>query len=354
MREARRLVQEPPQPKVKLRMPAPDPPPKITLKFGGQRQTGSSGVSVDSESLKRQQDLVNAGANGRTPAAGNANHLVMSHATTEHSKRSHNDIETGIPVAKDILRSDSAEHPKVNGVKKESALSQSPTLGAVHVNGDVRRSTARQSPSSGTTAMPPPLNNTSRMTSGSPLPQPPIINNHIPTSHASATPFDNRWRPEGKGGSLRVDQNLQLLTVSDASDALIANLNISTHPGLNKDRPFQFNVPPSSIATQQSITINLPSSHFFLRIRPTLAPSLSIRPSKVFVTANMQRLNPIPERPEETDPSRPLYEARVTTGIINRIEIEVVAGTPRGTPKVGNGPEIETEKITLFVNLTKA
>lgn len=68
----------------------------------------------------------------------------------------------------------------------------------------------------------------------------------------------------------------------------------------------------------------------------------------------MQRLNPIPERPEETDSSRPLYEARVTTGIINRIEIEVVAGTPRGTPKVGNGPEIEMEKITLFVNLTKA
>ena len=67
----------------------------------------------------------------------------------------------------------------------------------------------------------------------------------------------------------------------------------------------------------------------------------------------MQRLNPIPERPEETDPSRPLYEARVTTGNINRIEIEVVAGTPRGAPKVGNGPELEVEKVTLFFNLTK-
>ena len=68
----------------------------------------------------------------------------------------------------------------------------------------------------------------------------------------------------------------------------------------------------------------------------------------------MQRLNPIPERPEETNVSKPLYEARVTTGSINRIEIEIVAGTPRGAPKLGNGPEIEMEKITLFVNLTKA
>ena len=207
MREARRLVQEPPQPRVKLRGPAPNPQQKIRLNPPGQRHTGASGVSVDSESLKRQQDLVNAGANGRTPAAGNANDLVISHAATEQSKRSQNATENGIPIAKDRPRSDSAEHPKVNGVKKESALSQSPTLGAVHVNGDIRRSTARQSPSSGTTAMPPPLNNTSRMTSGSPLPQPPIINSHIPTSHAPATPFDNRWRPEGKGGLSMVDRN---------------------------------------------------------------------------------------------------------------------------------------------------
>ena len=53
-------------------MPAKSPePPRITLRFGGQRQQGSSGVSVDSEALKRQQDLVNAGANGRGSLTGN-------------------------------------------------------------------------------------------------------------------------------------------------------------------------------------------------------------------------------------------------------------------------------------------
>ena len=68
----------------------------------------------------------------------------------------------------------------------------------------------------------------------------------------------------------------------------------------------------------------------------------------------MQRMTHIPERPEETDPRMPLYEARLTTGNINRIEIEAVAGHPRGAPKIGSGPEVEVEKITLFVNLGKA
>ena len=108
--------------------------------------------------------------------------------------------ENGTPVVRERPRSDSAENPVINGVKKESALSQSPTLGAVQVNGDFRRPNARQSPSSANVAMPPPLNNASRMASGSPLPQAPVPNNHIPTSHApTATPFDNRWRPQGKG-----------------------------------------------------------------------------------------------------------------------------------------------------------
>ena len=55
-------------------MPAKSPePPKITLRFGTQRQPNPNGVSVDSEALKRQQDLVNAGANGKGPFTGTSN-----------------------------------------------------------------------------------------------------------------------------------------------------------------------------------------------------------------------------------------------------------------------------------------
>ena len=332
-------------------MPAKEPdPPKITLKFGGQRQTASNGVSVDSESLKRQQQLVNAGANGQGPIAGNGHHLIASDPSRRAADSQTAPGPSSVPIAR---RSDSAEHPMVNGVKKETAMSQSPTLGAVHLNGDIRRPDVRQSPMNGSMAMPPPLNNMPRMTSGSPLPQAALPNTYISTSHASTSPFDARWRQNGKGESTIKEIDVQLLIMLDASDALLANLNISTHPGLKLSRPFNLDIPPSPTTTQQSVTVNLPSTHFFLRIRPTLAPALSIRPYKVFVTANMQRLNPIPERPEDTEPRRPLYEARVTTGNISRIEIEVVAGSPRGAPKVGTGPDIEIEKTTLFVSLAK-
>ena len=62
--EAKRIVDEPPQPKVKLKMSAPppsDPSSKVFLRLGGSKG-GGSGVAVDSEALKRQQQLVNAGA----------------------------------------------------------------------------------------------------------------------------------------------------------------------------------------------------------------------------------------------------------------------------------------------------
>ena len=52
-------------------MPAKSPEPsKITLKFGGQKSTGTPAMSVDNEALKRQQDLVRAGANGHATATG--------------------------------------------------------------------------------------------------------------------------------------------------------------------------------------------------------------------------------------------------------------------------------------------
>ena len=77
------------------------------------------------------------------------------------------------------------------------------------------------------------------------------------------------------------------------------------------------------------------------------------RPSKIFVTVGTQRLSAVPQRVEDTDPRRPLYEARVLPGV-NRIEVELIAGPARGAPKLGAGHDIELEKITVFVNVAKS
>ena len=38
---------------------------------------------------------------------------------------------------------------------------------------------------------------------------------------------------------------------------------------------------------------------------------------------------------------------------MNRIEVEMVAGPTKGLTKVGTGPELEMEKITIFAHLVK-
>ena len=60
----------------------------------------------------------------------------------------------------------------------------------------------------------------------------------------------------------------------------------------------------------------------------------------------------MPQQPHEHDLRRPLYEVRLMEGV-NRIEVEIVAGPPRGTPKIGSGPDIEVERFTVFINLAK-
>ncbi|KAL2058243.1 hypothetical protein ABVK25_001861 [Lepraria finkii] len=300
--EAKRTVQEPPQPRVKLRMPAKSPEPsKITLKFGGQKPSGPVAMSVDNEALKRQQDLVRAGANGHTG-----------------------------PARLPQERSDSTEHP-MNGLKVEATHGQSPAPSVIQMNG---ANEARQSPSAANLHMPPPMNLSSRLPSGSPHPQS-LASGAGPTGHAVATPFNTRFRQPDK----------------DTSDALINNLNIATHHGLNVTDHFSLNIPASATRTQQSVALTLPFTHYFLRITPTVSSSLMHRPSKTVVSCGTTRLHQIPQT-GEPDIRRPIYETRVVPGV-NTIEVEVIAGPPRGAPKVGSGQEIEFEKFTVFVHLQK-
>jgi hypothetical protein len=144
-----------------------------------------------------------------------------------------------------------------------------------------------------------------------------------------------------------------MLMLSDATDALITNLSISTHPSLRLDQRFHLDIPPSPAASQQSITINLPKTQHYLRIVPTLASSVKYRPSKLCVTVGMQRLEAMPQRAEEYDATRPCYEVRLLEGV-NRVEIEMIASPLRVAPRNGAGQGVEREKISVFINVAKS
>lgn len=139
--------------------------------------------------------------------------------------------------------------------------------------------------------------------------------------------------------------------MTDASDALISNLLVATHPALKLDKHFHLDIPPSSTLSQQSVTITLPATHYCLQFTPTITPNLAHRQSKIFVIMNNHRkLNPSHVKAEDMDPRRPLYDIQVMPGV-SRIDVEMIAGPPRGAPKIGSGQDIELERTTVFINL---
>ncbi|KAL9121014.1 MAG: hypothetical protein Q9187_002428 [Circinaria calcarea] len=343
--EAKKVVSEPPQPKLRIKMSAKSPEPKIKLRFGQKSAHSEDAViKVDDSALKRQQELVTAGANGQSITGVNGTpSLPPSRNPFSGTKSSSASIP--IPTTNTTSQSSgggSATSPPIiiNGVKDEIHVAKAPTPvpAAVKVRrGSDASKEATQSPRLAAVSMPPPASLPASLPTGSPHLQPAASSNHLTHSHTLTNPLDSRWRQPGK----------------DASDALISNVTIATHPGLKLDHHFHLDIPPSPTASQQSVVVNLPATHYCLQIIPTISAKHFQRQHKLFVTVGNQRLNPSPMRAEETDPRRPLYDTRVLPGV-NRIEVEMIAGPPRGAPKVGPGQDIELEKTTVFVNILRS
>jgi hypothetical protein len=341
-------VPEPSQPKVKLKLSAktPEPPPKITLRLGQKANSENiPGVSVDNEALKRQQDLVKAGANGTAIVPNGVN----SSSAVKSPLGGSSDTSTGPQAPPDRQSATGVHRSELsNGIKHEAQRGLSPALAATMLRtGSGTSNEATQSPRLGVANMLPPTTVTPRPPSGSPHPQ----TNHLTNNHHPFNPLESRWRAPGKGNVSPSQSTFDpTLTDLDASDALISNLKISSHPHLKLARPFRLDIPPSQVASQHSVTITLPATHYLLQISPTVSAHVLSRQSKTFVTVNNQKLNPMQPKPGEVEPRSLLYDARLMPGV-NRIEVEIIAGPPRGAPKIGFGQDIELERVTVFANL---
>ena len=143
---------------------SPEPQPKITLKFGNPKPSSSAGVTVDSEALKRQQEVVRAGINGQMPTQATPGRLP--------SEKSGSGSENGI-VMNGIKRETSHSYPSVSSGGQANGISQ-PTMA-------------------------PPLHLTSRIPSGSPHPQSLGVNGSTSSSSYISSTFNSFMRPSGKG-----------------------------------------------------------------------------------------------------------------------------------------------------------
>ena len=187
MAEAKAAVPEPAQPKVTLRMSAKDPEPtKLKLHLtskSGNTETG--GVIVDSAALKRQQELVAAGANGQTKPAKDAADVTQSPATTAK------DQDTLVSGHDSML-------PITNGVNPEARALKSPGPSPALAK-DASDISGESIVAAQAGPMLPPSGTTPRVPSASPHPQ---TTQRSTTPHVIANPLDNRFRPAGKGTTL--------------------------------------------------------------------------------------------------------------------------------------------------------
>ncbi|OOQ86401.1 hypothetical protein PEBR_21542 [Penicillium brasilianum] len=315
--EAKKHVPDPTQvdghpemPRIKLKMGAREVEPRsqrLTLKTAGQtsetpsKDEGvSSGVTVDKESLKRQQELVRTGSASQeadTHRMSPRNRSLRRHLASP----SRSSVATTPSISEQPQNGPAAAKELAGVIKSESS-----GLASQHPE------TAR--PLNGLHAVPSEPHDT-------PAPQP-----------VATSPLDSLLRRPGR----------------DASSALIRNVQIITHPSLSLKVGLSLDIPPSATLSQQSITINLPASHSLLTIRPTVIPGTAQRHVKMVAHVGMQRLHP-----SAADTSGLAYDIPLHPGT-TKVDLEAIAGPARGVPKTGPpGSEIDYERVTVFLNLLR-
>ncbi|KAK5116273.1 hypothetical protein LTR85_009245 [Meristemomyces frigidus] len=300
--EAREKVEEPAGPRIKLG----GPKPKVTLNLTQHRHSPTPGVTVDSDALLRQKQMVAAGVNGQQNSQRHA-------PTANGAVRSSSYVPTIEPRPQSSAKAGS---PQGAPVKSEKLLSQSPALNQV----------MPVAPPATNGMMPPPA---MRPSSNSPFPLQPAVSSYTYTAPTLLPPTALRPYP--------VEQ------------ALLPAVTISTHPQLSIPKRFSIAIPPHSTLSQQSTTITLPPTHYFLQISPTISKQLSMgRPYKMFVTLNGTRLNQRDTQfHADTGKRTHVYEGSLAQGV-NRIEVEVAA------QKEGNdGKGLDVEKVTVYANLMR-
>lgn len=362
--EAKAVVPEPPQedgdgstPRLKLKMGStktPEPSSqKLTLKFQGQKtetppnpERSTMGVTVDNEALKRQQELVRAGSNGQDYAQN------ATPSSTEPGKRSFGSPnKKSTPLAGTSQERQSSASAAVSshampGIEGEGPGGPSPNLAAAQPAGEsleankaggVLEPGATRTPSVPNLAastMGPPLSVTPRP-SGSPLPSQPQMQSQTPQAPV-VSPLDCRVRHPGK-------------------PPLIPNVSVTGYSSLGDGDNFHLDIAPLPHDPQQSLTFTLRPIHNLLTVIPTVTPSSAQRQTKLVVSVNFQKFSPVPSGLGPMDTTNPRYEIRLTEGAVTKVDIEMISGPARGTPKTGQAShDVEYERVTLFAHLMRS
>ncbi|CAK7265974.1 hypothetical protein SEPCBS57363_001861 [Sporothrix epigloea] len=332
--QAKAVVQEPPQPKIKIKKTSATPASvrKITIHVANPRHTSTESLAHKVAVPERAASTVSR--TDATPAASDK---------TANPARS--------------LPEDVSPSPSVAAAKRESTVHASPTLlqrpsGSADAAGE--SITVRTSPPA-----------VSEIAATAVVPPKPAV----PARPA----YESRFREQSRRKQCpffrsTVEQNTLIL-----AEPLVTNLAIKTHPALDAgDRRYEIQLPPHPKLTQRSVTLNIPAGQWRQQLYVSLNPAIQRqqRPYKMFVISNGATLGPVPlpsspipppssssqdsatpPPPADVDKYTHLYEVNLHPGV-NVVQVQLIAGLAKDQ-MLPNGAEAELEKITVFANMIK-
>ncbi|KAI1288923.1 Bromodomain-containing protein [Xylaria venustula] len=315
LKEAKANVPEPPQPKIKLKLPpaveTPGHPKKITIHVGGKNSaTGSpapaTGQSGESEATRNGTPI------NRIPFGG-ASSVGTSVSLSQLDKARSMSASVGPPS------------PSVTGVTKTEDVVQPAPI-------------AR--PQATTTTfqhfVPVVVNPSAPIPNGTtPQYQPPPPPPPPPKRSATDILEAQKYRPR---------------PIREA-EALVPRLVVTTHPSAQVENKLVTNFPASATEYQQEIVVNIPLNQFRLQFKPQVASFLETehREWKLNVIHDTTRL--FPSSVSFDKRGEPTFDVTLRYGI-NRLEVTLVAALPKGE-KAPNGLNMEMERFVLHMNLLK-
>jgi hypothetical protein len=356
--EAKKLVPNPPEVDgapdmscIKLKVGTAVPPvaQRLTLKMPGQSSDTlskidgqPSDVTFKNQSIGHRQDIAGAGLTGqeisRSPRAWSlGGQLDSARSSTTNTPSGSEKQQNSSMSAQGLLSSvTKATAPTIH-------TSQNPPNVSFGVSSDVARHSSSTSGSLRLVDILSPNESVARL----PAFANSLLAHVLHQPHFGSSPMDSLLRRSGQGLTSTGFRGLPANYKSDPRMALIRNVRVLTHTSLSLQSDFCLDIPPSSLISQQNITIHLPPSHNILTVRPRLAASTSQRQVKIVTLVGMQRLH------SSGDGNTLSYDLHLHPGM-TKVDLEAIAGPAKGVPKCGPpGSEIDYERVTLFFNLLR-
>ncbi|KAK4129416.1 hypothetical protein N657DRAFT_640036 [Parathielavia appendiculata] len=321
LNEAKAMVPEPPQPKIKLKMtPGQETPvlgpKKITIHVGGSR--GSAAASPATQTSQSSDS-------GRPDGTVDGNRPIPPPAVATTAASFQLDTTRMLPGAT------AAPRPPVMGPMPTVGAQQTPAV-FQRPNGNV----------AGT------MNGPNGMLTPAPNQQQPLPAHQSQNGHPQPTPapapvsaiYDYKYRAPGRG----------------YADSLLPSVLIRTHPSVAMDQRFRLEIPAHPKEAHQNLTLHVPGHHHRLQLIPRLPPFESEgRQYRLFVTVNGQtvgRAAPLPVPDDPLPPSAIVFEFNLQH-MTNIVAVTVIAALPKGQ-KLPNGADVEVEKLVLNFQLLRA